>query len=263
MRSTEELAHSARDLVLATSARTSTPHLSSSLSVLDILVCLGADLPTENGGAREIYLSKGHASLGMYASMVALGKLPAEVLDTYCSDGSFFEGHVNSKIPGIPLSTGSLGHAAAFAAGRAIGDLRSGSDRQHWVVLSDGELDEGSNWEAFLIASHRKLPNIHFAIDRNGVQSLGSTEETSSLEPLGSKLSAFGLKVLEVDGHNHDNLKQAISDSESEGAPTVMIAHTTKGFGLKEIEESAVLYHYKPATQALVDQFRSQNGAAS
>lgn len=262
MLSTEELAHSAREMVLETSAKTSTPHLSSSLSVLDLLVCLGIDAANKASEPREIYLSKGHASLGMYASMVVLGKLPADVLETYCSDGSFFEGHINSKIPGIPLSTGSLGHAAAFAVGRAIGDLRAGSDRQHWVVLSDGELDEGSNWEAFLIASHRQLPNIHFAIDRNGVQSLGSTEETSSLEPLASKLKAFGLRVFEADGHNHENLKQAIKDSESERTPTALIAHTTKGFGLREIEQSAVLYHYKPASQAMLDDFRALSGGS-
>lgn len=262
MLSTEELAHSAREMVLETSARTSTPHLSSSLSVLDILICLGVDAANNASHSRQIYLSKGHASLGMYASMVALGSLQAEALETYCSDGSIFEGHVNSKIPGIPLSTGSLGHAAAFAVGRAIGDLRVGSGRQHWVVLSDGELDEGSNWEAFLIASHRGLPNIHFVIDRNGVQSLSSTEETSALEPLASKLRAFGLKVFESDGHNHENLKQAVRDCESERTPTALIAHTTKGLGLKEIEDNAVLYHYKPASQAMLDDFRALSGGS-
>jgi transketolase len=260
MSNTEELAKFARGLVLEVSKRTSSPHLSSSLSVLDSLICLGSNQDDEETHSREIYLSKGHASLGLYASLVALGKLPQEVLELYCADGSHFEGHVNSKVPGIPLSTGSLGHAAAFAIGRAIGDLSNGLRRHHWVVLSDGELDEGSNWEAFLIGSHRKLANLHFLIDRNGIQSLGSTEDTVSLEPLVEKFVAFGLTVLESNGHDHTSLQRAIAMAEEAGGPTVMIANTTKGFGLPEIESKAVLYHYKPATQELLDAFHAKNG---
>ena len=238
----------ARELILETSARTGTPHVSSSLSVVDILVSLGL-AGEKQGLGREIYLSKGHAALAMYSSLVAIGLLPREVMQEYCTDGSVFEGHVNSRIPGIPLSTGSLGHAAPYAAGRAMGDLVLGKINHHWVVLSDGELDEGSNWESLLIASHRKLANFHIVIDRNRIQSLGSTEDTSALEPLADKLRAFGLRVNEVSGHDHDAISDHVILAESCGAPTALIANTIKGKGLKDIEENAVLYHYKPATQ--------------
>ena len=238
----------ARELILETSARTGTPHLSSSLSVVDILISLGL-AGGERALNREIYLSKGHAALAMYSSLVALGRLPREVMDEYCSDGSMFEGHVNSRIPGIPLSTGSLGHAAPFAVGRVMGDFVLGKKNHHWVVMSDGELDEGSNWESLLIASHRELANFHVVIDRNRIQSLGSTEDTSALEPLADKLRAFGMRVEEVNGHDHVAMSEQIDIIESCGAPTALIANTIKGQGLKDIEDNAVLYHYKPATQ--------------
>jgi transketolase len=252
-----ELAYFARKLILETSARTGTPHLSSSLSVVDILVCLGLNRQGKVL-SRETYLSKGHAALAMYASLVALGRLPIETLDDYCSDGSVFEGHVNSRISGVPLSTGSLGHAAPFAIGRAIGDNSLGRTFQHWVVLSDGELDEGSNWEALLIASHRNLSNFHIIVDRNRIQSLGLTEDTSALEPLDQKLKAFGMLVHDVDGHDHVAILNHIEYAESCGAPTALIANTTKGKGVKDIEVNAVLYHYKPATPQHLADFTSR-----
>lgn len=251
-----EVAQLARRLILETSARTGTPHLSSSLSVVDILVCLG--MTGQGNLSRETYLSKGHAALAMYSSLVALGRLPTETLDGYCSDGSIFEGHVNSRISGVPLSTGSLGHAAPFAIGRAIGDFALGSKLQHWVVLSDGELDEGSNWEALLIASHRRLSNFHIIIDRNRIQSLGSTEDTSALEPLDQKLKAFGMQVHDVDGHDHAAMLSHIDYAESCGVPTALIANTTKGKGVKDIEVNSVLYHYKPATLEHLAEFASE-----
>jgi transketolase len=251
-----ELAHLARRYILETSERTATPHLSSSLSVVDILVSLGYE--TDGlGRDRQIYLSKGHAALAMYSVYVVLGKLPTETLQDYCSNDSVFEGHVNSRIPGIPLSTGSLGHAAPFAIGRAIADLASGSNSQHWVVMSDGELDEGSNWESFLIASHRNLGNFHIVIDRNRLQSLAPTEETSSLEPLASKFRSFNFYVDEADGHDHEQLSELMRRAELLDKPSVLIANTTKGKGVMDIEGNAILYHYKPATKAHLDAFNS------
>lgn len=263
MTDTEVQAHQARLLVLQTSYRSASPHLSSSLSVLDILICLLAEPSLDSSEMREVYLSKGHAALGMYASLVSSGRLALGDLDSYCSDGSVFEGHVNSKIPGIPLSTGSLGHAGAFALGRALGDLRSGSKRNHWVVLSDGELDEGSNWEAFLVSAHRGLPNLHFVVDRNGLQSFTSTEETSTLEPLDMKFAAFGLGVSRVDGHDHSQLKKSILEAERAGRPSVVIAETKKGYGLKAVEDNPVLYHYKPASQDLVKAYEAETNETS
>lgn len=250
-----QISQTARKLILETNVRTSTPHLSSSLSVVDILLALGIS-DEKSGQKREIYLSKGHAALAIYCAYVALGKLPADSLESYCADGSVFEGHVNSRIPGVPLSTGSLGHASPFAIGRAIGDLISGGRFQHWVVLSDGELDEGSNWESFLIAAHRKLPNFHVIVDRNRLQSLTTTEETSALEPLAAKLGAFGFFVAQVDGHDHIALSEQIVQAEKIGRPSAIIANTVKGKGVKDIELHPTLYHYKSATNEHLSAFQ-------
>lgn len=168
-------------------------------------------------------------------------------MKSYCSDGSYLEGHVNSRLEHIPLSTGSLGHALPFALGRVIGQRESEEQDHHWVVMSDGELDEGSNWEAFLIGSHNRLSRLNVLIDRNQLQSFASTEETSALEPLHLKLESFGWKVFECDGNNHEDLDRVIELSEKTIGPCAVIAHTTKGFGVPDIEANATLYHYRPA----------------
>jgi transketolase len=248
MHSVPELASTARRMVVETSAKTGSPHLSSSLSCVDILASLKFHGASSDIDRREIYLSKGHAALGLYAVLVTAGQIPPSALDDYCEDGSIYEGHVNSKIHGIPLSTGSLGHALPFAVGRAIGESVGSLELIHWVVLSDGELDEGSNWEGLLIASHNRLSKLNIIVDRNGLQSLASTEETSALEPLGAKLEAFGWKVIHSPGHNHAALGEAIASAEKFAGPCAIIAETTKGYGVKDVENNPVLFHYKPAT---------------
>lgn len=247
MISSIEAAGRARELTLATSLRTQTPHVSSALSCLDILAVLYHGASGDQGTHREIYLSKGHAALGLYAVLEVLELLPSGSILGYCADGSVFEGHVNSKIDHIPLSTGSLGHALPFALGRALGDARKNSSSQHWVVMSDGELDEGSNWEGFLIASHHRLSSLNIVIDRNRLQSLMSTEETSALEPLAMKLESFGWRVFECDGNDHVSVSTAVTLAEETPGPSAVIAHTIKGFGVADIEANATLYHYRPA----------------
>lgn len=243
MNTTESRAARARQLIVSCSNRTQTPHLSSCLSSVDILSVI-YERTLNPSSHLQVYLSKGHAALAFYSVLASYGHLPESQLDTYCQDSSFLEGHVNSRVANVPLSTGSLGHALPFAIGRALH-----SSQDHWVVMSDGELDEGSNWEALLIASHLKLRNLNVVLDRNHLQSFGSTEDTIQLEPLNQKFEAFGWTAIEVDGHNHDSLKSARDKAMSTKGPCAILARTTKGYGVRDAEENPTLYHYKPAAE--------------
>ncbi len=224
-------------------------HIGSSLSVIDILAVLyGAvarvDPNRPAAGDRDIVLvSKGHAAAGVYAVLSAAGFIPESWLDDYCADGAPLGGHVTAHgVPGVELSTGSLGHALPFGVGQALAASRDGVDRRVYVVMSDGECDEGSNWEAALLAAHHGLGNLTVVIDRNGLQSLTTTEQTLRLEPLLDKWTAFGWEAAEVDGHDHEALETAVS-RRTEG-PSVVVARTVKGHGV-DYMENQVAWHYK------------------
>jgi len=241
--------------ILSISLDKNTPHVSSALSCADLLV--GLLSRKKSSTLCEIYLSKGHAALALYCALEEYGFISTDDLATYGDDASIYEGHVNSRIPGVPLSTGSLGHALAFAAGRAFADAVDGSTLEHWVLLSDGELDEGSNWEALLLASHMRLRGLNVIIDRNGFQSLKETESTLALEPLAEKLSAFNWHVEEIDGHNLLEIDAALERASSSSSPTCIIANTIKGYPLAEIMDEGVLFHYRSATGAHLESFDS------
>lgn len=173
-------------------------------------------------------------------------------LEKHYQDGSVFSGHVSHKgVPGVELSTGSLGHGLPVGAGMALAGRLDKKAHRVFVIMSDGELDEGSNWEAFMFASHHKLNNLIAVIDRNKLQSMKSTEETLSLEPLEDKLRAFGWDVSDVDGHNHEDLFAALQKS-TEG-PKVIIANTIKGKGVSYMENQ-VAWHYQTPTNDLLEQ---------
>ena len=253
---TVSVATRARLLAVETSIQTQTPHISSCLSCIDIVTVL---MHPSRAKHENFFLSKGHAALALYSVLCAYGIVSRKDLASYCQDGSIFEGHVNSKVPQVALSTGSLGHALPFALGRAMSSGLLKKNEQFWVLLSDGELNEGSNWESLMIGSFRSIGNLNVIVDRNHLQSLASTEETSGLEPLVDKFIAFGWKVIEVDGHDHDELVSATKSAESENCPTVILAQTVKGFGVPEMEESPVLYHYKPANESHLIQLSDRN----
>ena len=227
-------------------------HIGSSLSVIDILAVLYSGVanvspPTVADPRRDVVLlSKGHAAAGLYAVLAHCDFFPLTWLDRYCDDGAPLGGHVSMGVPGVELSTGSLGHALPFAVGHALTAAREGSARRTFVVLSDGECDEGSNWEAALLAGHHALDRLTVVIDRNGLQSLTTTELTVRLEPLGDKWRAFGWRVVEVDGHDHDGLRRALSAQP--GRPLVVVANTVKGRGV-DFMENEVPWHYKSPDQ--------------
>ena len=227
-------------------------HIGSCLSMADILAVLYArvlrvDPADPNWSSRDRFiLSKGHGAAALYAVLSEIGFYPTELLETFCEDGSPFIGHVNSHgVPGVEYSTGSLGHGLPVACGMAIHAQRTRAPHRVYVLLSDGELDEGSNWEAALFAHHHGLDNLVAVIDYNKIQSFGRVEEVMQLEPLAQKWAAFGWGVEEIDGHDHRALSDSFRKIPFEpDKPTVIVAHTIKGKGVSFMEDR-LEWHYR------------------
>ena len=191
-------------------------------------------------------LSKGHAGAAVYAALAHSGFMPVDTLDQHYQDGSLLSGHISHKgVAGVELSTGSLGHGLGVAVGMAKAALLQKKKHRVFCILSDGECDEGSNWEAILFAAHHKLCNLTVIVDYNKIQSLAPVAETIGLEPFADKWTAFGWRVVETDGHNHRALRDALSlDETGKDLPRCVICHTTKGKGVSFMENS-VLWHYR------------------
>jgi transketolase len=248
--SSAALARQVRLNVLHMTSRGNSSHVGSGFSCADIIAVLYADIlkvrPLEPDwiGRDRFVLSKGHAGAVVYAVLALRGFFPLEWLEQHYQNGSRLSGHVSHKgIPGVEMSTGSLGHGLSVAAGMAYGARLNGGDWLTYCLLSDGECDEGSTWEAILFSAHHKLNNLVAVVDYNGIQSLGTVAETLALEPFADKWRAFGWDVIEVDGHDHAELRSCLRPSGST-RPLVIIAHTTKGKGVSFMENS-VLWHYR------------------
>ena len=246
------LARNARLSAISMCTRARAAHLGSSLSLIDILAVLYSgsarvDVDTVDDADRDVVIiSKGHAAAAVYAVLAHAGFFPLQWLESYCSDGGQLGGHVTSgSIPGVEFSTGSLGHGLPFGVGVALAAQRRRSPARVFVVLSDGECDEGSNWEAALVASHHELGNLVVLIDRNGLQSLAATEQTVRLEPFADKWRAFGWLVSEIDGHEHRAIAKAIQEAQAGSQPTVIICRTIKGKGVSFMEDQ-IVWHYRP-----------------
>lgn len=250
--STTELAWRIRRSALDMVQRAKTSHIGSIFSIVDIVAVLyGAVLKVDPANPASptrdrFILSKGHGGCALYAALAELGFFAKSDLERYCVNGSLLSGHISHKgIPGIELSTGSLGHGLSVATGMALSAKKRKHSHRVIALLSDGECDEGSNWEAFLFAAHHKLDNLTAIIDYNKLQSLRSVEETLRLEPLADKFKAFGWSVVEVDGHDHAMLIARLGALPfAGGKPTCIVAHTVKGRGVSFMENS-VLWHYR------------------
>ena len=242
-----EVAKKARISTLRMTHKSKASHVGSSLSVIDILVQLFSQIHPDNLENQErdiVLISKGHAAAGVYAVLAHLGLIPMHYIDKYCENGSELGGHVTAtNIEFLELSTGSLGHALPFGVGRALAKKKKMQDGHVYVVLSDGECDEGSNWEAALLANHLKLNNLIVVIDRNRLQSLKGTEETVTLEPLDEKWKAFGWQCTKINGHDFQDLSLITSRSEGH-MPKVYIADTNKGHGVSFMKDN-IVWHYK------------------
>jgi len=236
--------------------RAGSGHPGGSLSIIDILVVLyykvmNVDPRNPRDPERDrLVLSKGHACPALYAVLADRGFFPAHYLDSLRKIDSPLQGHPDMrKTPGVEMSTGSLGQGLSAANGMALAARLDGSPRRTYVILGDGESQEGQVWEAALTASHYRLDNLTAFLDSNGLQIDGWVREVKSLEPLADKWRAFGWNVLEVDGHDYASLLEVTGRASAcKGLPTMIIAHTVKGKGVSFMENQ-VDWHGKAPGQ--------------
>ena len=227
-------------------------HIGSILSVADIVAVLYNDIanvdpknPRKKDRDRKI-LSKLHAGAAIYSALAELEFFDKKILKSHYQNGSLLSGHVSHKgIPGVEVSTGSLGHGLSIGSGMAYVAKIDKKSHKVFVILGDGELDEGSIWEAALISNHFKLSNLIAVVDFNKMQSLDYVENTISLKPLDKKWKSFGWNVITIDGHNHSQIRDAfLKAAEYRNKPTVILANTIKGKGISFMENN-ILWHYR------------------
>lgn len=236
-------------------------HIGSALSCADILTVLyfgilKIDPKNPDLESRDRFiLSKGHAASALYATLAEAGFFPEKVLENYYQNGSKMSCHATrGHIPGIEASTGSLGHGLPMGSGMALAGKKDYKKYRVFVLMSDGECDEGSNWEAALFASHHKLDNLVAIIDYNKWQCFGRTNEVLNLEPLKDKWISFGWSVKEIDGHNFYEIEKNLSKTPFiKNKPILVIAHTIKGKGVSFMEDR-LEWHYKSLKE---DEFKS------
>ena len=229
-------------------------HIGSVFSVAEIIAVLYSGvLNVDPGDPRKpdrdrLILSKGHAGSAVYAALAETGFFPVEQLKNHYANGSILSGHVSHKgVPGVEVSTGSLGHGLGVGAGMALGAKIDGDSWRTWVVLGDGECDEGSVWEAALQAAQYGLDRLCAVVDYNHMQSLFSVEDTLKLEPFEEKWKCFGWNAMSVNGHDVHALRQAFAWAMAQagsGKPSVVLAHTVKGKGVSFMENN-ILWHYR------------------
>jgi transketolase len=256
---TLELAHRVRLHALEMTSRGGSSHIGAALSIADILAVLyGSTMRFDPSRPKwpdrdRFILSKGHAGAAVYAVLAQSGFFDPAELVKHCQNGSVLSGHVSSKdVPGVELSTGSLGHGLGVGAGMAYAAKLRAESHRVFVLLSDGECDEGSNWEAILFAGHHKLDNLVAIVDYNKIQSLKKTEDTLGLEPFAEKWRSFRWDVANVDGHDHGALQSALRLQTGCTQPHCIIADTVKGKGVSFMENT-VLWHYRTAKGAEYD----------
>lgn len=266
---TETLAQRVRAHSLRLVHQANASHIGGALSMTDLLAVLYLEIlrvrPAEPQWADRdrFILSKGHCCVALYATLAMRGFFPASELEEFGKDGSRLMTHVSHKVPGVEFSTGSLGHGLPFGCGKALAAKRQDRPWRVFVILSDGELDEGSNWEAILFAPHQRLDNLVAIVDHNRIQSLGAVSDVLELAPLAEKIRAFRWAVREVNGHDHAEVRDALRAVPWEsGRPSCLIAHTTKGKGV-DFMENRLLWHYRAPTREQLRQALDQIGRPS
>ncbi len=245
------IAYTLREHIVRMCADSPGAHLGGSMSSVEILTVLlfdgvvRVDPSNPKWEDRDYFIfSKGHSSASLYAAMAERGFFPVEELKEYKKTGGRLAGHPSKAIPGIELATGSLGHGLGVGNGIALAAKHDGEDRRVYVVLGDGECQEGSIWEAAMTAAHYKLDNVVAIVDRNFVQEDGKTEDIMSLEPFAEKWRAFGWDAREIDGHDVEALSSALHDIPfTSGKPSVIIAQTVKGKSISYAEGNHA-WHY-------------------
>ena len=249
----DDLARSAREIILHQSMRAKVGHIGSALSIVDILAALYGQVMegSPNDPERDrLVLSKGHAALALYAVLFLKGVLTDEQLNSFCGDGSLLGVHPEHQLAGVEFSTGSLGQGLSLGVGSALAARMRQSRHRVFVVLSDAELNEGSVWEAVMFAAHHQLSNVVAIVDANAQQAFGYTKDVLNLAPLADRWRAFGWDVHETSGHDTELLASTLEGLEvaSSGRPHVVIAQTTFGRGVSFMERQ-IKWHYLPMSQ--------------
>ena len=232
-----------RTNILNLTYKAQSSHIGSCLSIVEILAVLYNKVLKKND---RFILSKGHAALALYCTLYEKKIISLKTLNTFGSNKTVLMNHVSHKVKGVEFSTGSLGHGLPIAVGKALKFKINKENNKVFVLLSDGEMNEGTTWESLLFASHHKLDNLNIIIDYNKIQSMDFVKNVINIEPLKSKLLSFGANVLVVDGHNISKLHKALI-KKNRDKPKIIIANTIKGKGISFMENNN-LWHYKNPT---------------
>lgn len=244
-----------RKTILAMAYAGSTVHIACAFSIVEILAVLYRSHVNLGNGKTEdplrdyLVLSKGHGVMAQYACMLELGWLNNDDIQNYFSDGTTLKGLSDAHVPGLEVSSGSLGHGLSVGVGLALGAKRNQTQQKCFAIVGDGELNEGAIWEALMFASHFKLDNLLVIVDVNGYQAMGSTQEVMDMGDITAKFIAFGFDTLEIDGHDEQLLDTTISKliNIPSGKPKAIIANTIKGKGISFME-SDNRWHYTRLT---------------
>lgn len=244
---TKEFARNMRKLIIEAIYNAKSGHPGGSLSCADIVAVLyneemNIDPKDPKKPDRDRFvMSKGHACCTLYSALALKGYFPVEEMKKFRKIDSYLEGHPDMKhIPGVDMSSGSLGQGISAACGMALNGKRKGENYRVYAVLGDGECEEGQVWEAMMFAAHYKLDNLCFFIDFNGLQIDGEITKVMSPLPFDEKLKAFGMNLIEIDGHDYDQIRSALAQAKTvKGKPTAVLAHTIKGKGVSFMENVA------------------------
>ncbi len=268
LNSLQNLSRQIRAHVLRMSHQAKSSHVGSSLSIVDLLTALYDRIMRLNPAIPDapdrdrFILSKGHACAAVYAVLAEKGVFPKDWLATYHEEGSLLTRHITHTVPGVEASTGSLGHGLAIGCGMALAAVQDGQNYRIFMLLSDGECDEGSTWEAALFAPHHKLDNLVAIVDYNKLQAFGKVKEVLDLDPLAAKWQAFGWAVREIDGHDFGQILDALTSVPLvTGKPTCIVAHTVKGKGVSFMENE-LAWHYKPPDKEELSQALQELGVS-
>lgn len=253
----EKEAVEVRKLLLSIIYKAKAGHTGGDLSSVEIMVALYNQImhiypENPNDPSRDRFiLSKGHSVETYYAILQRKGFITKETLDTYYQPGSMLIGHPTNKVSGIEMNTGALGHGLPISVGMAIGLKKSHEKARVFCLMGDGEQAEGSVWEAAMAASYYKLNNLVGIIDRNHLQISGDTEDVMAIEPIKEKYQSFGWQVVEINGNAMGKVVTALSQKNTTDKPLMIIAHTVKGKGVKEMENVASWHHGVPSSDLM------------
>jgi len=251
---TQELAKRIRIHVLRMANKAGTSHVGSCLSCADILAVLYGEVMHYRAGEPDwesrdrFILSKGHAGSVLYATLAEVGFFPVEELDTHCRSGSLLLGHISHEVTGVEASAGSLGHGLSIGCGMAIANPKS----RVFVLLSDGDLNEGATWEAVMFAGQRRLRNLTAIVDWNRMQAMGKSRGIMNMKSVSRKVAEFGWRARDVNGHNHHVLRSTLTGNPKwDRRPSFVVAHTVKGKGVSWIEDRVEWHYRSPSDEEL------------